>query len=152
MRIEARITGMADLTAALKSLPKEIASKNGGPLRRALRSAARTVQLKAQAMAPKRSGRLTRAIVIQLDRNPQNVTERMVVRPRAGRSRNDEKGAWYWHFVEFGTVNMPAHPFIRPAFDAVKDEALGEFKRHLTQGIFRAVRKVRRLNTVRPRG
>lgn len=152
MKIEARITGMADLTAALKSLPKEIASKNGGPLRRALRSAARTVQLKAQAMAPKRSGRLTRAIVIQLDRNPQNVTERMVVRPRAGRSRNDEKGAWYWHFVEFGTVNMPAHPFIRPAFDAVKDEALGEFKRHLTQGIFRAVRKVRRLNTVRPRG
>jgi len=76
----------------------------------------------------------------------------MVVRPRAGKSRNDEKGAWYWHFVEFGTVKMPAHPFIRPAFDAVKDEALNEFKRHLTQGIFRAVRKVRRLNTVRPRG
>lgn len=152
MKIEARITGMAELTAALKSLPKEIASKNGGPLRRALRSAARTVQLKAQALAPKRSGRLTRAIVIQLDRNPRNVTERMVVRPRAGKSRHDEKGAWYWHFVEFGTVKMPAHPFIRPAFDAVKDEALNEFKHHLTQGIFRAVRKVRRLNTVRPRG
>lgn len=152
MKIEARITGLAELSAALKALPPEIASKNGGPLRRALRAAARTVQLRARELAPKESGRLTRAIVIQLDRNPRNVTERMVVRPRAGKSRNDEKGAWYWHFVEFGTVKMPAHPFIRPAFDAVKDEALNEFKRHLTHGIFRAVRKVRRLNTVRPRG
>lgn len=150
--LQVKILGMAELAAALKALPPEIASKSGGPLRRALRAAAKKVQLRARALAPKESGRLSRAIVIQTDRHPQNVTERMVVRPRAGKSRADQKGAYYWHFLEFGTVRQPAQPFIRPAFDAVKDEALDEFKRHLTAGVIRAVRKVRKLNTVRPRG
>ncbi|MGE6895766.1 HK97-gp10 family putative phage morphogenesis protein [Priestia flexa] len=34
----------------------------------------------------------------------------------------DAKKAFYARFVEFGTVNMPAQPFIEPAFLAVKDK------------------------------
>lgn len=29
---------------------------------------------------------------------------------------------WYGHFIEFGTVDTPAQPFMRPAFDARQRE------------------------------
>ena len=35
---------------------------------------------------------------------------------------------FYWRFLEYGTPKMPAFPFIRPAFDHKKDEALERFK------------------------
>lgn len=43
-----------------------------------------------------------------------------------------------WHFVEFGTVNMAAQPFLRPAFDARKGEALDRFKKFLRKKIEKA--------------
>jgi len=30
----------------------------------------------------------------------------------------------HWHFFELGTSKMPARPFIRPAFESRKDEAI----------------------------
>ncbi|MHC3676413.1 HK97-gp10 family putative phage morphogenesis protein, partial [Escherichia coli] len=30
---------------------------------------------------------------------------------------------FYWRFVEMGTVNMPPHPFVRPAFDVRSEQA-----------------------------
>lgn len=43
--------------------------------------------------------------------------------------------AFYWHMVERGTVKMPAIPFIRPAFDHNKDEAVERFKQKLGERI-----------------
>lgn len=37
----------------------------------------------------------------------------------------------YWHFIEYGTSKMPAVPFIRPAFDENKDEAVQIFAKRL---------------------
>lgn len=47
---------------------------------------------------------------------------------RTGNSDNsmkasDPRNAFYWRFVELGTINMPAHPFIRPAFDTTEELA-----------------------------
>ena len=36
---------------------------------------------------------------------------------------SDPRNAFYWRFVELGTINMPAHPFIRPAFDTTEELA-----------------------------
>ncbi|EFF2220359.1 hypothetical protein B9S95_004306 [Escherichia coli] len=33
------------------------------------------------------------------------------------------RNAFYWRFVEMGTVNMPPHPFVRPAFDVRSEQA-----------------------------
>ncbi|MPW74628.1 hypothetical protein CPI40_05725 [Moraxella catarrhalis] len=43
--------------------------------------------------------------------------------------------AFYWHMVERGTKNMPAVPFLRPAFDHHKDEAVQRFKKKLGERI-----------------
>lgn len=138
MKVQVKVTGLDGLAAALKALPAEIASKSGGPLRSALRASAQVIRKEAALRAPVDTGRLQRAVVIQRDRNPGNVTERMVVRPRAGKSRTDPKGAYYWHFLEFGSERQPAQPFIRPAFDAAKDKALTTFKDKLRVGIEKA--------------
>ncbi len=36
--------------------------------------------------------------------------------------------AFYWRFLEYGTPHMLAVPFLRPAFDAKKAQALQRFK------------------------
>ncbi|WP_323841566.1 MULTISPECIES: HK97-gp10 family putative phage morphogenesis protein [unclassified Moraxella] len=41
----------------------------------------------------------------------------------------------YWHFLEKGTAKMPATPFLRPAFDNNKDEAVERFKAQLAKNI-----------------
>lgn len=138
MKFEMKVNGLDGLAAALRALPAEIASKNGGPLVTALRASARVVRNEAKLKATIRTGRLRGSIVVQRDRYPGNVTERLVVRPRAGKSRTDPRGAYYWHFVEFGTESQRAQPFMRPAFDATKDKALTAFKDKLRIGIEKA--------------
>jgi HK97 gp10 family phage protein len=46
--------------------------------------------------------------------------------------------AYYWRFLEFGTVKRPATPFLRPAFESNKQKAAGEIKRVLERRIKRA--------------
>lgn len=41
----------------------------------------------------------------------------------------------YWNFVEFGTSKMPAHPFLRPAFDSQSGNALARFKQKLAENV-----------------
>lgn len=36
----------------------------------------------------------------------------------------NKRKAFYGQFVEFGTKRMPAHPFLRPSFDAVNQKAI----------------------------
>ncbi|WP_322113078.1 HK97-gp10 family putative phage morphogenesis protein, partial [Escherichia coli] len=42
---------------------------------------------------------------------------------KPGAVHSDPRNAFYWRFVELGTINMPAHPFIRPAFDTTEELA-----------------------------
>ena len=48
--------------------------------------------------------------------------------------KHSEAGAYYANPVEYGhggPAPAPAHPFVRPAFDARAEEAYGEIKRVL---------------------
>ena len=48
------------------------------------------------------------------------------------------RDAFYGRFFEFGTPNMAAKPFLRPAFDAKKEEAVEILKAKLTANIDKA--------------
>lgn len=41
----------------------------------------------------------------------------------------------YWHFIEYGTSKMSATPFLRPAFEMIKEQSLQRFKEKLTQNL-----------------
>lgn len=152
--VKVKVNGLAALAEALKALPPEIASKNGGPLKTALRAAAVVIQTDAKTRAPVLSGVTRDAISVLRDPRPGNVTERYVVKPTRSRrvqrivqTKDGNKGsnsAWYWHFIEFGTKFITARPFMRPAFDSQADNALNAFIAKLQAGIKRAAAKVAR--------
>lgn len=122
---------------ALQALPREVAGKNGGPVRVALAKGAKRIRDRARQMAPVRTGALRNNIIMIRDRSPQRSggNERYLVGVRGGAKakyadtkRNRRQGrvgaeynksseTYYWRFIEFGTVKMSPKPFLRPAFE-----------------------------------
>lgn len=45
----------------------------------------------------------------------------------------NHRDAFYARFVEFGTSKMPARPFLRPAYDAVREAALQAAKQTMRE-------------------
>jgi len=52
--------------------------------------------------------------------------------------------AFYGRFVEFGTSNMPAKPFLRPAFEAKKDAAIEAMRAYMAERIPKEIEKANR--------
>ena len=64
--------------------------------------------------APKDKGTLRRAIhVVRRKGTPTNAVSDV----RVGHGRGARWDAWYWHFIEFGTIRHGAQPFIQPTID-----------------------------------
>ena len=82
-----------------------------------LETAAGYVMALARQKVPKDTGKLRDSIrVVRLKGDPK-----LNVRVYAGnRKRRNDGGAFYAHMVEYGTVKMPAKPFLRPALNEVK--------------------------------
>lgn len=55
-------------------------------------------------------------------------------------SSNPGGDTFYWRFVEFGTRNVAARPFLRPAMQQSGLAALNAFSIVMSRGIFRALR------------
>lgn len=152
--MKTKFEGFAELAELLRSLPAEVVSKSGGPLRAGLQKAAKFIADDASGNAARlpvsniddrdeyiRTGRLSKGIKVRRDPNPpQGVTERVVVKPR---------GVPYWHLVEFGTETMPARPYMRPAFEARKAEAVSVFRTELSKAIERAIKRGRKRGLIK---
>ena len=158
--MQIKVEGLAELAKALKALPAEIAGKNGGPLRRAIGRAAVVIRDDARRRAPVDTGNLRDNIIAVRKRKSPQGTEGYFVEVRRKRRKyantraNRRKGrvgktyenlgeAYYGMFVELGTAKMPAQPFLRPAFESKKTEAVETFRVELAKGIEQAAKKVR---------
>lgn len=136
------LTGFKELAEKLKQLPKKVA-KNG--LRRAVSSGAAIVRNDARKRAPVATGEMKRDIMMKREKDKQggsttgavySVYVRSGKKSRlAGKKRDVERDSFYWKFVEFGTKDMPAQPFMRPAFEANKDEAVAAIGKTLNEAI-----------------
>lgn len=82
--------------------------------------------------APERTGKLKKMWLFSLSvQSVGEIISGVHIRGRNLRTGNsdnsmkasDPRNAFYWRFVELGTINMPAHPFIRPAFDTTEELA-----------------------------
>lgn len=155
------ITGVDGVIARLKTLDFEVKRKTG---RSALRKAAQVVQKAAIANAqsindPKTSEEIAKNIAIRwngkLYKRTQNLGFRVGVMGGAkgaakasgefagkGKAKNNPGGdTFYWRFVEYGTKDIPAHPFMRPALENNIQAATTEFATQFEKGIERAIKR-----------
>ena len=132
--INGRVEGLKELARNSNKLKASFARST---LRTALRGAAAPVRKEARALAPKETGTLRRAIKskARVSRDGYGMADVGV-----------EKGpAFYGHFIELGTSQQPARPFLRPALDKAEQSGAIEeaFVAALNKTIARTLGRLR---------
>lgn len=135
-------SGLGDIARDLELLSR---AENNKVLRDATRAGANVVREEVINTAPIRTGKLKKNVVVvtQKARRRGDISSGVHIRgvnPKTGNSDNtmksgDKRNAFYWRFVELGTSNAPAHPFVRPAFDARQEEAAAAAMKRMNTAI-----------------
>jgi HK97 gp10 family phage protein len=138
------VKGLRELGEAMRTLSADVSLKLAW---QATGAAARVVKKRAvrniESSPSVRTGNLERSVIIKrMPRSERgNLTAEHIVtvrgRGKQTRKGNLQAGAPYAHFVEFGTVNMPAEPFLRPAIEGGAQEAAEAMKGPLERGIIK---------------
>lgn len=150
--ITTRVDGLKELGERMKALSFEV---NNRASRAATRAAARVVQAEAirRAAPLKDTGNLERSIITRaIAKGKTPLTSEAHVTVRTGKVSRRERAAarkkgvaarvdaYYWRFLEFGTVKMAARPFMRPALDASRQAAIEAMAESLRKAIARGER------------
>ena len=114
--ITAKVKGLENLHRALAKMEHE----TPGAMKKALVAASKPIVDYAVGGAPVASGALASTIKAVPMPSTSVAHERVRIQPHPK--------LWYGRFQEYGTSKMAAHPFLRPALDAGKDEAISIFK------------------------
>ena len=139
-----KVEGLRELADALAELPK---ATGANVLRRTLLKAGLPIAEMARSLAPRRTGTLAEVSISVTPASPSKMT-------RTGKGAYDkqskvevlvEAGPEPQAITqEFGTVNHPAHPFMRPAWLANKLRALDIIKKDLWEEIEKAAARLAR--------
>jgi HK97 gp10 family phage protein len=152
------ITGLKELRIALiRTVPQHF---QGKVLQKALAAGAKPMIADAQIRAPVKTGKLERSIYSYRDRRGSTRTKESRF---IGVGTKGKLGAFYWKFIEFGrgvisttgrtlgtpesgffgkTVRaVPAKPFLRPAFEATKNQSVAVIKTKLQSELEIAAKK-----------
>jgi HK97 gp10 family phage protein len=136
MTIKVKVTGLTQIEAALKNLPKATA-KN--VVRRVLKTHAQPIAEAARRLAPINRGDLSKSITVgtklsKAQRSKHKKRTPNTVEMFVGAGTNPQAV-----FQEFGTVDHPPQPFMRPAWDSGKEQLLEGIKDDLWAEIQKAV-------------
>jgi HK97 gp10 family phage protein len=144
--------GLDGVLDTLRSLPPELVSKRGGPVRAALRKGAIVVQqaarerLRAVTVGTDSTGLTGDNIVVTRGKRPPpgGKGEVYLVRVRR-KTYPGRKGAHTRKsaaLLEYGSSQQRAEPWLRPAYRAAAPQALVTIETELTKAIARIVRKL----------
>lgn len=135
-----QLHGLEELKKTLNDLPLALGEK---VLRGSLRSAANVIRNEARNNAPvlkkdvphRKPGTVRDAIVVRRSKQdkygvyvsvkPLGKSKIKSFKQSGGKSNQNPDDPFYWVFKEFGTSSQPADPFMRPAFESKKMDALG---------------------------
>lgn len=148
------IQGLEDILRTLNSLPSEVVSRRGGPVRVALRKAAVVVQKEYQANIERiavegesneSTGTLKKAAIVSRKKPGNFKGERFWLRIKRGAKNPDGVTAnTYGGVLEFGDKRIPAKAPMRRAWEVKKGEALNTFMREMPKAIAAAVKRARK--------
>lgn len=118
--LAAKIRGLKEASAAFKRLPDVVRTRMLIATETTVREIARGAQARLEANPSIR----TRALYKRIAWKISEKTGRGKVGVASGQEPNGDNPARRAHFVELGTIYMPAEPFMVPAADAEKDHYL----------------------------
>lgn len=156
-RLTLEIKGLKELSQALKQLPVNVGRN---VLRSSVAAGAAVIRDEAKILAPVYTGEvaqghpppgtLRRAIIQKQipelssqDQQTFFVTVRHGKRYQLFGKKGVNLDAYYWWFVENGTVNMAKRPYLRPAFESKKAAAIAAIKDKMAQRIEVEAERVR---------
>ena len=147
-KVRVEVKGLRELGLALQTLDKDIQTKVA---RSAVAAGAAVIRKLAKQKAPispadltpeVAPGYLRDSIISRRQRRTTKTAEYAVtVRHKGGKSNLRKDGTNPYQigvFNEFGTVKMSPRPFMRPAFDQGKGDALQQIQKRLKQRIDKA--------------
>lgn len=133
--------GLAELQTALRELPDATARN---VLRRVAKDALEPIAQRARQLAPVDRGALIFSI---------GVNNKLTRRQRSQADKGDPNDVVMYagagglpqaHMMEFGTVDIPPRPFLRPAWDEGKDRLMQSIKDSLWKEIEKAANRAAR--------
>ena len=129
--ITVKVDGLADLGKRMQTLSADVSNRIA---RAATAAGAVVIRKAAQQKVAVDTGNLKKNIIVKrIPKGESTLTSQHIVTVRKGKLTAKQKGtglkdAYYGQFVEFGTAKMPAQPFLRPAYDESKREAVEAIK------------------------
>ena len=141
------ISGLKEVQERLERLSPDLGRRAMG---KALSAAGKIIATEVQARAPKRTGELALNVIAKGKDSASGGYIRIGIayhKKRSLRSRRPGKvpssqdPGVYVKFLEYGTRKMAARPFMRPAFDSKKAEAVQVFADTLRDFVERAEHK-----------
>ena len=172
MKFEFDIKGLNGILNTLNSLPSEIVSKKGGPVRMALRKGAKVIRdeelLRFKALVdqygePDSTGLLEKSIVVKRAKMPSMAIkgERVIISFRRniypksiatklkniGTSKDTVTTRKTAHLFEYGSSHQPPRKFIYPSFTAKAGEAVDVIKNDLKLRINEIIKKISKQNS-----
>ena len=151
------LTGVDGLLKTLKSLPPEIVSKRGGPVKLALAKGARFLRDKAKANLTSQiarngdesTGLLLQNVIASRGKAPFDGNgERYLVRVKR-KSYNKGKATTLQtaNLLEYGSEHQPATPWLRPALNAHGRETINVVVNDLKNRIDKVIAKLAQQNS-----
>lgn len=130
------ITGLKEIDEVLKSLPEKLTKQ---VLTGAYRKASKPLLEEMQRLVPQYEGDLQDSLGMVNAKTKDLEKAAVYVGPR-NRPAQTYVG-WRAHFAEFGTVNHPAQPFIRPAFDNKIGQVKDQIKLDVAEVLLRTMKR-----------
>jgi len=132
MKVTLKLEGTQELDRALSRLATDVRETL---MKEAMLSAGEIIKEEAERRAPRRTGRLAGDMVAEV-----GAKHKPSVRVGIG------KLGWYGRYIESGTAErktksganrgaVSAQPFLKPALEAKKNEALAKFREVLKRGL-----------------
>lgn len=121
------VSGLSDLQRQLGALGLGL---SGEHLQACTEAAAAPILREAQARVPVATGDLRGHLETQSQHSQSHASTTVQV-AQSGRGGAAHEAV----FLEYGTSHMPARPFMRPAFEAAKEEAAQAFTNELKRQI-----------------
>lgn len=150
MAAEFKIQGLDGVLAKMRAVTDAVTNK---AVRGSASRAMRVVRDAARANArriddPQSAADIAKNIAVSTKVYPRlgEVRSRVGVRGGArpdSRQRPDPKNTGHWRFIEFGTSEQPARPFMLPALTNNIDKVVSTFVQDLNQNIDRVAAKTK---------